>query len=50
MNECFYCGWVGRGGEKGGKERGNSICKRTLSLCFRASAAGVGFRRSTART
>ncbi len=31
-------------------EEGMGGKKRTLSLCFRASAAGVGFRRSTART
>lgn len=34
---------VGRRGRGRGGER-------ALSLCFRASAAGVGFRRSTART
>ena len=29
---------------------GRLVFYRTLSLCFRASAAGEGFRRSTART
>lgn len=34
MNECFYCGWVGRGGEKGGKERGQFNLLTYFELVF----------------
>lgn len=47
MDGAEVVGWIGGLREEGFRGRRGRL---TLSLCFRASAAGVGFRRSSART